>query len=127
MSKLMTEQHRPIDPEKIKNYRDLKYEDLLDKGGKKLYLTGQQCYGKKRKELLIDDDYVLTDDNGRYIDTKNALSRDYLFGLTQEQVQGSKNPSHIYLPMPRAEAEFKKLKPMSDNNNVGGLVNKKEQ
>lgn len=113
-----------ISPEKIENYRDLNYQDLPSKNGKKMYLSGQLVYGRKRKELLIDNDYVLTDDNGRYIDTKKVLSRDYLISLSQKEIQGNDNPKHVYLPLPRAEAELKKLKAMPDKNNIDKKLNK---
>ncbi len=106
--------------ESIGNYRGLPFHELPKEGGKSVYLSGQQTYGIKRKKLLINNDYVLTDDdNGRFIHTKEVLSREYLFNLTQKQIQNSNNPRHIFLPMPRAEVEYKKLKPLSDTNNIG--------
>ena len=101
------------------SYRDLPFEELPIKGNKRVYLSGQFSIHKPRKELLIDNDYVLTDDCGRYIDTDEILTREYLINLTQEQIQGSKKPTYIFLPIPRAEAKYKKLKAIKDKNNIG--------
>ena len=105
------------------NYRCTPYGELPVEDGKRVYLVGQECYGKRRTKLLIEDDYVLTDDNGRYIHTDEVLTREYLMGLSQKQIQGEhwtiNNCAYIFLPIPRAEAIYKNLKPIQDRNNIG--------
>jgi len=108
--------------EKIENYRDIPFNFLPILNGEKCYLVGQKFYGKNREILKIKNDYVLTDDNGRYINTRDTLTREYLMSLTQEQIQNSSNPKHIFLPMPRAEAEYKNLKAIEDKNNIAQFI-----
>lgn len=117
-----------IELERLKiSYRNTPYEELPKEGDKRIYLVGQECYGKRRAKLLIDNDYVLTDDEGRYIHTEQILPREFLMSLSQKQIQNSDNPAHIFLPMPRAEAIYRGLRMIEDKNNIPQYYKKGDQ
>jgi len=122
-----TEERASIELEKLDvDYRNSPYEKLPQEGDKRIYLAGQQVWGRTRVKLLINNDYVLTDDKGRYIDTEEVLTREYLMSLTQEQIQGTKYRQWAWLPIPRAEAIYRKLKPIKDKNNIAQYRREKQ-
>lgn len=49
---------------------------------------------------------------------KEGDKRVYLMSLTQKQIQNSDNPAHIFLPIPRAEVIYRKLRMIEDKNNI---------
>ena len=110
------------------SYRSKKYEELPGlEDGKKVFFYGQFVNGQRKYVILDSNDYVLTNDENIYINTKNKFTREDLLKLSQEQIQNSKNPKHIFLPVPRAYVEAtKSLKPVEDKNNIGQFLIKEE-